>query len=308
LEAARSNPKSALLHAYEEEGSSDSSPQKYLWLEYAAARLAAKLQVEVGNEDPSGCRLLYRLQAVGRSLKAFHYQTPKQTEELVELISKDYRSRLRFQYSGRLFTGLPSPFEYFEHRILDLTLEKLTTSSLESNWRDLDSAIKSDTVLCREYAILINRHASYVRADWHLNSFNRGGWRAKSLREVLNADIYLLRGISVASCITALALIWLGSQAGDGFLASILSVLLLAFCYGIVNRLHDRAQGWRNRAIADLTPFAQLETALHAAESESDLARCGNLAERLFEQGFVEMRYILCVLRAPINRRREDEA
>ena len=187
-------------------------------------------------------------------------------------------------------------------------LEKRTASSLESNWRALDSAIKSDAVLCREYAILINRHASYIRADWHLNSFDRGVSWEKSLREALNVYTYLRRGISVASCISALALIWLGSKTGDGFLASILSVLLLAFCYGIINRLHDREQGWWNQAIADLTPFVRLETALRAAESESDLARCGNLAERLFEQGFVEMRYVLCVLRAPINQRREDEA
>lgn len=286
----------ALLLAHDEADISGSTRPKYIWLEHTAARLAEGLRAAVGDEDSTGWRLWYRLQAVGLSLHSYHWQTPKQTDELVAIISPDYRPRLQFNSSGHLFAGLPNTFEYFEHRVLYANAEKQAAGSLENNWRSLDSIIKSDPVLRREYAILINRHASYIRADWHLNSFDRGVKLEKSLRRALNIYSNLRRGLSAAACLSALALVWIGSQSGDGFLASILAVLLLGFCYVIITRLYDREQAWWDRAMTDLTPFVRLEKALHAAEDNVDLERCRTLATRLFEKGFVEMRYVLCVL------------
>lgn len=307
MEKFRGNPKGALLSAHEEANSSDSVQPRYIWLDRSAERLAENLLTEVGSDDDGGWRLWYRLRAVGRSLHDYHQQTAKQTEEVVALISADYRSRLGLHSAGHLFTGLPSTVEYFEHRMLWASLEKRTAGSLEHNWLGLDAAIKSDLVLQKEYAILINRHASYIRADWHLSSFDLGVSREKSLRIALCIYKNLRRGIAFATCISVVALIWLGSQSGAGFLASILGVLLLGFCYAIFHRQQDRKQAWFDRAMSELMPFVRLEMALHAVESSSDLQRCASLAERLFEQGFVEMRYVLNVIAVSPKGPRRDE-
>lgn len=307
-EKSRSDPKGALLRAHDEANSSGSVQPKYLWLDHTAARLVEKLRAEVGDEDDSGWRLWYRLQAAGQSLQAYHWQTPKQTEEVAAVISHDYRPRLEFQSSGHLFVGLPNTFEYFEHRVLWASLEKRTASSLEHNWFGLMPEIKSDPVLRREYAIPINRHASYIRADWHLNSFDFGVSWKNSLRGALNIYKNIRHGLAAASCISAVALIWLGSRSGEGFSASILGVMLLGFCYAIFNRLYDREQVWFDRAMNELLPFVRLENALHVAESSSDLDRCVTLAERLFAQGFVEMRYVINILCVSPKCPRGDEA
>jgi hypothetical protein len=308
VDASNGSAKDAILKAHNDVYRSDSPRQKYYWLDFAAARLADAWQAKAGITDTSDPSLSYRLQAIGWSLHKYHQQTPKETAELAERISANYRHNLQSESSGRLFAGLPTTFEYFERRILYASSENQTASSLERNWLTLDPEIHSDAVLRREYAILINRHASFIRADWHLHSFDCGVARDKSLRDALKIYTRIRRGISAAAAISAIGLIWLGSNSNEGFLASILAVILLGFCYAIMNRLYDKEQAWWDRAIGDLVEFVRLEKALHAAETNLDLYRCAALANRLFEKGFIEMRYVLSVIAAPSLHPNRDEA
>lgn len=299
MDKSQNSAKDTLLQAHDGADPSDSGESRYYWLELTATRLAERIESEVGNGDDSDWRLRNRLHAVGFSLRSYHWQIPKDAEKIASAISADYRSRLAFRSYGYLCAGLPNGFEYFEHRMLSSNRDKQTVDSLEQNWTGLDTAIQSDIVLRREYAVLINRHASYIRADWHLNSLDFGIVTDKSLRNCLSIYRNIRLGLGVASCIGVATLIWLGSASGSGYLASILGVLLLGFLYTVTCRLQYPSQSRIDRAMSEILPFIRLESALDSAKSTAELDRCRNLAEKLFDQGYFEMRYVLNVLCVP---------
>lgn len=273
------------------------------WLSGAAYRIAERLMLRHPQGADDAVRLRFESEAVGRSLRDYHYFAPEYARETWEVIHRD-SSVLNSAPQIRDLdpNHLPHPLNYLMHSLGGVG--KQMASALESHWLVQSPLIQEDYELRRNYGLFTCRFAVYERCDRNLRNlrvsdpvFSAPDSYARFQSRIGWAKVGYLSLAALASA----GATWLLARQSDLAGSILVGLTLFAAVLILFNRAFGKYDNWMMVAMSEVAPMVALEDAIRGCTCPDDLDRCLELSQSLFVSGYIEAKYVANVIRRPLH-------